>query len=183
MLKHLLPGVKSVKALLSRAPVPPPGCGGDSNPLTASHVLFEHFWLEAGPEPLPAAGRDVDAGGRQFVATPSVHQHLVNLARAVLIRCGTCVHPNMLILAEHVCLSVCVVMVPGLHPLLPLPLTSYPLPSALRSPLSRTCSSSLLLSPVDDDSNCPERWRGRVTLPPTHLRDRNQCHSYTDTRE
>ncbi|KAG1662050.1 hypothetical protein FOA52_005297, partial [Chlamydomonas sp. UWO 241] len=81
MLKHLLPGVKSVSALLRPPPAPP---GADAP--HPSHVLFEHFWLEAGPVPLPAGGKDVDASGRQFVATSSVQQHLVNLARAVLIR-------------------------------------------------------------------------------------------------
>ena len=86
MLKHLLPGTKTVKALLSRAPATPPGAAPDA--INPTHVLFEHFWLEAGSEPLPSGGKEVDAGGRRFVATPSVHQHLVNLARAVLIRCG-----------------------------------------------------------------------------------------------
>ena len=85
MLKHLLPGAKNSRALLSRAPATPPGCGPDA--VAPTHVLFEHFWLEAGPEAMPAGGRDVDSSGRRFVATPSVHQHLVNLARAVLIRC------------------------------------------------------------------------------------------------
>lgn len=50
------------------------------------HTLVEQFWLELGPLPLPTGGRDVDASGRRFVATSSVEQHLVNLARAVLIR-------------------------------------------------------------------------------------------------
>lgn len=61
-----------------RTPPAPPG---------ETHVLFEHFWLERGPLPLPEGGRDADGGGRKFVATPSVSQHLCNLARAVLIRC------------------------------------------------------------------------------------------------
>ncbi|MEW5309894.1 MAG: hypothetical protein WDW38_001740 [Sanguina aurantia] len=72
----LLPGIKSFKALM-RTPPAPPG---------ETHVLFEHFWLERGPLPLPEGGRDADGGGRKFVATPSVSQHLCNLARAVLIR-------------------------------------------------------------------------------------------------
>ncbi|KAG2499138.1 hypothetical protein HYH03_002721 [Edaphochlamys debaryana] len=74
--KHLLPGVKNVKALL-RAPPEPQG---------GSHTLFEAFWLERGPLELPAGGREEDGSGRKFVMTPSVRQHLTNLARAVLIR-------------------------------------------------------------------------------------------------
>lgn len=55
-------------------------------PAGGRHVLFEQFWIERGPVPLPAGGREVDASGRQFVATASVRQHLCNLARAVLLR-------------------------------------------------------------------------------------------------
>ena len=67
-----------VQALLHTPPEP---AGGN-------HVLFEHFWLERGPVPLPEAGQDLDAGKRPFVQTASVRQHLCNLARAVLIRCA-----------------------------------------------------------------------------------------------
>ncbi|EFJ44763.1 hypothetical protein VOLCADRAFT_121252, partial [Volvox carteri f. nagariensis] len=74
--KHLLPGVKNAKALL-RAPPEPAG---------GTHVLFEAFWLERGPLELPRGGREDDGSGRRFVMTPSVRQHLTNLARAALIR-------------------------------------------------------------------------------------------------
>jgi hypothetical protein len=50
----------------------------------ASHVLFEQFWLERGPLPLPALAVDDDASARRFVLTPSVRQQLCNLARCVL---------------------------------------------------------------------------------------------------
>jgi midasin len=50
----------------------------------ASHVLFEQFWLERGPLPLPALGVDDDGSARRFVLTPSVRQQLCNLARCVL---------------------------------------------------------------------------------------------------
>lgn len=59
---------------LMRAPASP----GDS------HVLFEQFWLERGPLPLPALGSDDDGSARRFVLTPSVRQQLCNLARCVL---------------------------------------------------------------------------------------------------
>jgi midasin len=59
---------------MQRAPTRPPG---------GAHVLFEHFWVEAGPLPVP----DGAEGGRPgFVLTPSVAAHLRNLARAALIR-------------------------------------------------------------------------------------------------
>jgi midasin len=50
-----------------------------------SHVLFEQFWLERGPLPLPALGVDDDGSSRRFVLTPSVRQQLCNLARCVLV--------------------------------------------------------------------------------------------------
>eukprot|EP00798_Chlamydomonas_sp_ICE-L_P024873 gene24873-10534_t len=77
--KHLLPGIKNVKTLV-RTPPQPPSTG------ESQHVLFEHFWLELGPVALPEGGRDVDSGGRQFIQTASVRQHLGNIARAVLTR-------------------------------------------------------------------------------------------------
>ncbi len=49
-------------------------------------MLFEHFWIQRGPQDLPAMGREDDGGQRRFVATASVRQHLCNLARAVLVR-------------------------------------------------------------------------------------------------
>lgn len=50
-----------------------------------SHVLFDHFWVETGGAPLPE-GRESDGKGGSFVLTPTVTQHLRNLARAVLLR-------------------------------------------------------------------------------------------------
>ncbi|GFH15700.1 uncharacterized protein HaLaN_11977, partial [Haematococcus lacustris] len=76
LLRHLLPGVKNAKALM-RTPAEPPG---------GQHVLFEHYWLERGPRPLPSAGREDDGAKRKFVLTPSVSRQLLNLARAVLVR-------------------------------------------------------------------------------------------------
>jgi midasin len=60
----------------------PPPCPGDG------FVLFEQFWLERGPLPLPPGGADGDgsAAGRRFVLTPSVKLQLHNLARCVLAR-------------------------------------------------------------------------------------------------
>ena len=45
-----------------------------------SHVLLEHFWVEAGELPRinPEEGK--------YVVTPTVRGHLSNLARAVLLR-------------------------------------------------------------------------------------------------
>ncbi|KAK9809153.1 hypothetical protein WJX72_010301 [[Myrmecia] bisecta] len=74
--KHILGGAKSIKGLM-RAPAEPPG---------GRHVLFEHFWVELGCLPLPQEGATSGVGGGQFVMTPSVMQHLRNLARAVLLR-------------------------------------------------------------------------------------------------
>jgi midasin len=70
---------------------PPAPAAGDT------HVLFEHFWLERGPLPLPEMGRDDDGSARKFVATPSVRRHLANLARAVLLR----KHPILLQVRAH----------------------------------------------------------------------------------
>ncbi len=54
-----------------------------TRPAAGSHVLFEHFWVEAGPLPVPEDGQ---GSGPGFVMTPSVGAHLRNLARAALIR-------------------------------------------------------------------------------------------------
>lgn len=53
-------------------------------PAGAAHVLFEHFWVEIGSQPLPDPDK-VPASGR-FIITPSISMHLRNLARAVLLR-------------------------------------------------------------------------------------------------
>lgn len=66
---HVLKGARMAE--LCRAPPPPPG----------EHVLFEQYWVEAGPLPLP----DADAPD-PFILTPSVRKHLATLARAVLLR-------------------------------------------------------------------------------------------------
>ena len=50
-------------------------------PSEGPHILFEQFWVRAGPLPLPDTG-----GGSHFVLTRSVRMHLKNLARAVLCR-------------------------------------------------------------------------------------------------
>ena len=55
-----------------------------ARPAAGSHVLFEHFWVEAGP--LPVLEEDGEGSRRGFVMTPSVGAHLRNLARAALIR-------------------------------------------------------------------------------------------------
>jgi hypothetical protein len=52
-------------------------------PAVGDHVRFEHFWLEAGP--LERPDPSIPASGR-FVQTPTVRQHLANLARAVMMR-------------------------------------------------------------------------------------------------
>jgi len=59
---------------MQRVPTRPPG---------GAHVLFEHFWVEAGPLPVPDGA---EGGPPGFVITPSVAAHLRNLARAALIR-------------------------------------------------------------------------------------------------
>jgi midasin len=69
---HILKGLKPAE--LSRTPPAPPSAG-------ASHVLFEQYWVEAGPGPLPEADAKDD-----FVVTPSMRRHLATLARAVLLR-------------------------------------------------------------------------------------------------
>ena len=55
-----------------------------TRPAAGSHVLFEHFWVEAGPLPVPE--EDGEGSERGFIMTPSVAAHLRNLARAALIR-------------------------------------------------------------------------------------------------
>eukprot|EP00756_Hemistasia_phaeocysticola_P036863 Hpha_TRINITY_DN16665_c0_g13::TRINITY_DN16665_c0_g13_i1::g.182220::m.182220/K14572/MDN1, REA1; midasin len=50
-------------------PQPPPSPGD-------THVVFEHMWIEKGPEPVP---EEVE-----YVITPSVRDHLRNLARVVV---------------------------------------------------------------------------------------------------
>ena len=70
--RHVLRGGRASELL--RAPPQPPGPPG-------SHVLFEHYWLEAGPEERPEEGAP-DA----FVLVPSVRRHLATLARAALLR-------------------------------------------------------------------------------------------------
>ena len=44
-------------------------------------MLFEHFWVETGAQPLPEP-----TDSPQFVMTPSVRGHLRSLARAALVR-------------------------------------------------------------------------------------------------
>ncbi len=65
-----------LQALL-RAPAQPQG---------GAHVLFDHFWVEAGEQALPEQGAPGAAGSARFVATPSVQGHLRSLARAALTR-------------------------------------------------------------------------------------------------
>jgi MoxR-like ATPase len=79
LLGAVMPGTKPAQAAKSLARAPPAPAGD-------THVLFESFWLERGPEPLPAGGREDDGGARRFVLTPSVRKHLANLARAALVR-------------------------------------------------------------------------------------------------
>ena len=62
----------------------------------APSVLFEHFWVERGPDATPH-----EASSR-FVATPSVKHHLRNLARAVQLRR----HPILLQVLHHQCCPV-----------------------------------------------------------------------------
>ena len=66
---HILKGLRPSD--LHRAPPRPAG----------EHVLFEQYWVEAGPAALP----DEDTPD-EFVLTPSVRHHLSMLARAVLLR-------------------------------------------------------------------------------------------------
>ncbi|KAL3144109.1 hypothetical protein ABBQ32_003899 [Trebouxia sp. C0010 RCD-2024] len=77
---HVTGSPKSAKAhlpmqTLERAPVAPSG---------GNHVLFEQFWLEKGPTPLPDLP-SADGQGGQFVMTASMKAHLHNLARAALL--------------------------------------------------------------------------------------------------
>ena len=75
MQKHLVGKGTSIKALMQSAPTPPSeGC-----------VLFDHYWVEVGDVPV-VESREDDGKGGVFVATPTVTQHLRNLARAVLLR-------------------------------------------------------------------------------------------------
>ena len=69
---HILKGLRPGE--LSRTPPAPPSAG-------ARHVLFEQYWVEAGPGQLPEADARDD-----FVVTPSMRRHLATLARAVLLR-------------------------------------------------------------------------------------------------
>jgi midasin (ATPase involved in ribosome maturation) len=80
---HILKGLRASE--LSRAPPEPPGTPG-------THVLFEQYWLEAGPNPLPD-----ESAPDEFVLTPSVRQHLATLARAALLRR----HPILLQARAH----------------------------------------------------------------------------------
>eukprot|EP00899_Mesostigma_viride_P010035 jgi/Mesvir1/19032/Mv12798-RA.1 len=69
-------------------PPPRPGGGGE-------YALLENFWLEMGPHssnasasslsPASTASRQVERE-KAYVLTPSVRQHLNNIARAVLVR-------------------------------------------------------------------------------------------------
>lgn len=54
-----------------RTPPPPQG---------PPHVLFDHFWVEAGTEPVP------EGPSRGFIVTPSVASYMRSLARAVLLK-------------------------------------------------------------------------------------------------
>ena len=84
---HILKGL--LAAELCRAPPEPPGAPG-------THVLFEQYWVEAGPGMLP----DPDVSD-EFVLTPSVRRHLATLARAALLRR----HPILLQVRAHLCVS------------------------------------------------------------------------------
>lgn len=91
---HILKGMRAGE--LCRAPPEPPGAQG-------THVLFEQFWVEVGPAPLPEA----DAHD-EFVLTPSVRGHLSTLARAVLLR----KHP-ILLQVRHArlrCMHLCALL-------------------------------------------------------------------------
>ena len=54
-----------------RAPAAPSG---------PPHLLFEHFWVEAGPNAVP------EGPSPGFVVTPSIAAYLRSLARAVLLK-------------------------------------------------------------------------------------------------
>lgn len=48
-------------------------------------MLFDHFWVEAGDQPIPEEESTAQGGRVRFVMTPSVQGHLRSLARAALI--------------------------------------------------------------------------------------------------
>lgn len=75
LLQHILGKGTSLKAMMSMSPAPP----------SSKCVLFDHYWVEVGGEPI-AETRESDGKGGVFVATPTVTQHLRNLSRAVLLR-------------------------------------------------------------------------------------------------
>jgi midasin len=75
MLQHLVGQGTSLKALMNASPSAP----------SETCVLFDHYWVELGESPV-AETREDDGKGGVFVATPTVMQHLRNLARAVLLR-------------------------------------------------------------------------------------------------
>jgi midasin len=75
MLQHLVGQGTSLKALMNASPTAP----------SETCVLFDHYWVEVGDSPV-AETREDDGKGGVFVATPTVMQHLRNLARAVLLR-------------------------------------------------------------------------------------------------
>lgn len=69
LMQDTLFGNSDIKRLLKTHP-------GSPGP---NYILFDQYWVEKGPEP---EMKDVDP----FVETPTVTQHLRNLARAVLLR-------------------------------------------------------------------------------------------------
>ncbi|KAL1666977.1 hypothetical protein GGF50DRAFT_125186 [Schizophyllum commune] len=66
---HILAGVRNVKSLLNREPVPP---------TSGEHLKFGPFYLEVGPLPID--------GCMDYVMTPSVEAKLIALARIVTAR-------------------------------------------------------------------------------------------------
>ncbi|KAI5834423.1 P-loop containing nucleoside triphosphate hydrolase protein, partial [Schizophyllum commune Tattone D] len=66
---HILAGVRNVKSLLNREPVPP---------TSGEHLKFGPFYLEVGPLPID--------GCMDYVMTPSVEAKLIALARIVTTR-------------------------------------------------------------------------------------------------
>ncbi|KAL1760476.1 hypothetical protein FB107DRAFT_202952 [Schizophyllum commune] len=66
---HVLAGVRNVKSLLNREPVPP---------TSGEHLKFGPFYLEVGPLPID--------GCMDYVMTPSVEAKLIALARIVTTR-------------------------------------------------------------------------------------------------
>ena len=75
MLQHLVGKGSRLKSLMSASPAAP----------SDTCVLFDHYWVEVGDTPV-VESREDDGKGGVFVATPTVMQHLRNLARAVLLR-------------------------------------------------------------------------------------------------